>query len=161
MSVPCYVCCRGAVHIRHTAMFYVLACPLSVLPCSAHAHIRRQGCAHLVAVCFWGNTVLADFPSVVRRGGAVWCWSVHTQFIPAVKCSVAGCRSAVLVHQHSEESSSMAKEEKGAFLRPLGSCHATPPLAGRHCPNPGLWFPFAWYQQLASQCTHTPVQGRP
>ena len=26
----------------------------------------------MVAVCFWGNTVLADFPSVVRRGGTVY-----------------------------------------------------------------------------------------
>ena len=158
---PCRAMCAVEVQctygIRH--MFYVLACPLSVLPFSAHAHIRRQGCAHLVAVCFWGNTVLADFPSVVRRGGAVWCWSVHTQFIPAVQCSVVGCRSAVLVHQHSEESSSMAEE--AAFLRLVGSCH--PPFGWQALAKPSSACALhgTYLLQPASQCTHTPVQWRP
>ena len=42
------------------------------------------------AVCFWGNTVLADFPSVVKRRRTVWlCWSVLSS---SLQCSaVCSC----------------------------------------------------------------------
>ena len=85
-----------------------------------------------------------------------------------------GLVSTHTIHSRSSvqyESSSTAEEEdvqeeeeeeEGHFFGHWAA--ATPPLAGRLWPNPGLWFPFAWWchhQQPASQCTHTPVQRRP
>ena len=60
-----------------------------------------------------------------------------------------------------EEEDVLKEEEEGHFFGHWAA--ATPPLAGRLWPNPGLWFPFAWWyhQQPASQCTHTPVRRRP
>ena len=81
--------CRGvhtAVNIWHCRhiryMFYVLACPMSVLPCSAHAHIRQARLCPFGCRVFLGEYSFGRFPicSQERRSMAV----VSTQFILAV-----------------------------------------------------------------------------
>ena len=62
-----------------------------------------------------------------------------------------GLVSTHTIHSRSSvqyESSSTAEEEdvleeEGHFFGHWAA--ATPPLAGRLWPNPGLWFPFAWW----------------
>ena len=146
-AVPCVLssvhCTYGTQHIRHMA--YVL-CPRLSCVCiamfCARTHIRRQGCAHLVAVCFWGNTVLADFPSVVRRGGTVYGAGQYTHSSSLLFSG--GVQYEYTVHQHSESSSTAEemykRRRRGAFLRPLGSCHP----------------PFGW-QALAKPWTLVPL----
>ena len=98
-AVPCVLssvhCTYGIRHIRHMAHVLCprLSCVCIAMFC-ARTHIWRQGCAHLVAVCFWGNTVLADFPSVVRRGGTVYGAGQYThnsfpQFSSLEECSMS------------------------------------------------------------------------
>ena len=159
MSVPCHVCVAQTEY-RTYGMFYVLPCPVSVLPCSGHvAHIRQGWLPIWLPVCFWGNTVLADFPSVVRRGGpTVWHWSEETHS-SSLRCTVH--RQSLLPWQRrsTPTHNSMAGEEADAFLWPLGSPAMPSPPLWLALAKP--WLSFAWFQQLASQCTHTPVQGRP
>ena len=54
-------------------------------------------------------------------------------------------RSSVQYESSSTAEEEMYKEEEeeeGHFFGHWAA--ATPPLAGRLWPNPGLWFPFAW-----------------
>ena len=145
-AVPCVLssvhCTYGIRHIRHTAhvLCPCLSCVCIAMFCS-RTHIWRQGCTHLVAVCFWGNTVLADFPSVVRRGGTVYGAGQYTHnSFPQF--------SAVWVFFHGRGGvctrggggGCTKGGGGGAFLRPLGSRHP----------------PFGW-QALAKPWTLVPL----
>ena len=97
MSVPCHVFCPVCIaHMEYGTcgtwhMFYVLACPVSVLPCSVHVHIYMTArlCPFGCRV-FLGEYSFGRFPICSQeRRHSVWGWSVHTQFIPAVQCSMS------------------------------------------------------------------------
>ena len=101
MSVPCHVCCPvciahteygtyGTQHIRHTA--HVL-CPRLSCVCIAMFCARTHTTARLCPFgcrVFLGEYSFGRFPICSQeRRHSVWGWSVHTQFIPAVQCSMS------------------------------------------------------------------------
>ena len=158
---PCRAMCavQCALHIRNTAHTAHGTCFMSSPVLCLYCHVLCTYTYMTARLCpfgcrvFLGEYSFGRFPICSQeRRHSVWGWSVHTQFIPAVQFP-GGVQY--------ESSSTAEEEEEGHFFGHWAA--ATPPLAGRLWPNPGLWFPFAWWyhQQPASQCTHTPVQRRP
>ena len=115
LCAHCYVCIVRIAHI--------------LCPCLSRVCISMFLATSLPirqAVCFWGNTVLADFPSVVKRRRAVWlCWSV----------TVHPCRSS---QQCSAVCScwGLLPRRRGPHFFDHWAPH--PPLAQRQGPKPPI-----------------------
>ena len=93
-AVPCVLssvhCTYGIRHIRHMA--HVL-CPCLSCVCIAMFWARTPTTARLYPFgcrVFLGEYSFGRFPICSQeRRHSVWGWSVHTQFIPAVQCSMS------------------------------------------------------------------------
>ena len=137
---PHHICVHTAMYVLCALhIFYVLACPASVLPC----HVPRNLSAHTASRVFLGEYSFGRFPICSQEETRRMALLVSAKFIPAgrlssaVQCVVVGV---------------FFQGGGAAFLRPLGTTSPFGSEAGAKTPH--LWLRLALYtRQAPSQCT--------